>query len=276
MSWAVTARGTHASVDVGFRAADRNRRVAAMVLAGGLAYRVFFWFVGFSVLVGGLLGFADPSDLEQRLDNQGFGTWLPAAVARCARSAEGNEWWLLLTGTWLVLWAGYTCAKALVLAHAAVWHVDPPRVAKPLRASLSLNGLALGFVAAVTLARWIRQDSDVAGLAATLLVLAVPFAFWLLAARRLPNRADRWLDVVPGAVVFALGVQAIYLFTVYFLQRKLLNATELYGVVGITTTLLFWFYLAGRLVVTAATLDASLAERRALRADPGTVGGAPG
>ena len=130
-----------------------------MVLAGGLAYRVFFWLVSFSVLVGGLLGFADPSELEQKLDDQGLGTWLPAAVARSARSADGNEWWLVLTGAWLVLWSGYTCSKALVLANAAVWHVDPPKLAKPLRASLAFNGLALGFVAAVALARWIREET---------------------------------------------------------------------------------------------------------------------
>jgi len=40
---AVRARGSHVSVDVGFRTAERQQRVAAMVLAGGIAYRIFFW-----------------------------------------------------------------------------------------------------------------------------------------------------------------------------------------------------------------------------------------
>ena len=68
----------------------------------------------------------------------------------------------------------------------------------------------------------------------------------------------------PGAgrgVLIAVGVEAIHVFTVYFLGPKLVNATELYGVVGVVSTILFWFYLTGRLVIGAATLNASLYEQ---------------
>ena len=41
------------SVAVPFRAIDRNRRVAAGVLAGGIAYRLFLWLLPF-----GLVGLA--------------------------------------------------------------------------------------------------------------------------------------------------------------------------------------------------------------------------
>lgn len=264
--WAVDARGRHASVDVGFRAADRNRRVAAMVLSGGIAYRVFFWLLALSLVFGGVLGFVDTADLELTLTEQGFGVWLAAAVTRFARSADGNEWWLLLVGVWLVLWTGYTCTKALVLAHAAIWHVDPPKIGKPFRTSLIFNGLALGFIAAMAGARWLREENDLVGHAATLLVFVLPFVFWLWASHVLPNRAAGWRDLLPGAAVVAVGLQAMHLFTAYFLGPKLASATELYGVLGITTTILFWFYIAGRLIVTGATLDASLAERRAAQA----------
>jgi membrane protein len=264
--WAIAARETHASVDVGYRAADRNRRVAAMVLAGGIAYRMFFWLLALSLVFGGVLGFVDPSDLEAELTDHGLGAWLVAAVASFARSADGREWWLFLVGVWLVLWTGYTCAKALVLAHAAVWHVEPPRVSKPLRTSLTFNGLTLGFIAAMAGARWLRENGGVDGHVATLLVFVVPFAFWLGASRALPNRAASWRDLVAGAAVVAVGLQAMHLFTAYFLGPKLASATQLYGVIGITTTILFWFYIAGRLIITAATLDAALAERRAASA----------
>ena len=263
-AWAHGARGRHASVDVGFRVAERDRRVAAMVLAGGIAYRVFFWLLAMSLVFGGVLGFVDPGDAESTLDDHGFGVWLAAAVASFARSSDGNEWWLLVVGVWLVLWTGYTCTKALVLAHAAVWQLHPPRVARPLRASLVFTGFTVGFIAAMAAARWLREEDTSTGLAATLLVLAVPFGFWLAASRALPNRASGWLELVPGAVVIALGLQAMHLFTAYFLGPKLASATELYGVIGITTTVLFWFYLAGRLIISAATLNASFAERRAL------------
>ena len=179
-----------------------------------------------------------------------------------ASSSEGNEWWLLLTGTYLVLWTGYTCTKALVLTHAAIWQVQPPKVSRPLHASLVFNGYTLGFIAAVAGARWVREQNSSAGLAATLLVIAVPFVFWLLASRALPNRARNWVDLAPGAAVLAVGLQAMHVFTTYFLGPKLTNATQLYGVLGVTTTILFWFYLAGRLIIAAATLNTSLVEHR--------------
>ena len=80
-----------------------------------------------------------------------------------------------------------------------------------------------------------------------LLVFVVPFVFWLGASRALPNRAASWRDLVAGAAVVALGLQAMHLFTVYILGPKLESATQLYGVIGITTTIFFWFYIAGRL-----------------------------
>jgi uncharacterized BrkB/YihY/UPF0761 family membrane protein len=48
---------------------------------------------------------------------------------------------------------------------------------------------------------------------------------------------------------------------VYFLGPKLANATELYGVLGVVSTILFWLYIVGRLVVGAATVNASLHEQ---------------
>lgn len=270
---AAVARESHASVDVGFRTAERQRRVAAMVLAGGIAYRIFFWLLALSVVVGGLLGFFDPSGVQDALEHQGVTAWASSAVAQFTRSSNGNEWWLLLTGVWLVLWTGYTCSKALVLAHATIWDVAPPRFDKPLRASLLFNGVTLGFIAAMAGARWVREQDAIGGFAATMLVLGVAFGFWLLVSQRLPNRASGWLDLVPGAVVVGVGLQAMHLFTAYLLGPKLANATQLYGVVGVVTTLLFWFYVGGRLIIAAATLDVEFTEARA---STGRGGASPG
>ena len=233
-----------------------------MVLAGGIAYRVFFWVLAVSLVAGGVLGLFDPDQVDSTLQDHGSGEWLAEAAASVARSADGNEWWLLLVGAWLALWAGYTCSKALVLTHAAVWRIKPPRVTRPVHAALAFNGLTLGFIAAMAVARWLREEDANVGLAATLLVIGVPLVFWLWASKLLPNAAESWRELLPGAAVVAIGLQAMHVFTTYFLGPKLMSATQLYGVVGITTTILFWFYLAGRLIVGAATLNSSLAERR--------------
>ena len=262
---AVSARASHASVDVGFRTAERQRRVAAMVLAGGMAYRIFFWLLAVSVVVGGVLGFFDPDAVQSTLEQHGVAGWEAAAVASLTRSSDGNEWWLLLVGSYLVLWTGYTCSKALSLAHATIWGVTAPRIGKPVRASLLFNGYMLGFIVSLGAARWVREQGQVEGLVATMLVLGVAFGFWLGASHALPNAAPGWLELVPGAVVVAVGLQAMHVFTVYFLGPKLASATQLYGVVGVVTTLLFWFYLGGRLIVAGATLNVEFTELRAAK-----------
>ena len=257
------ARQRHASVEVGFRTAERQRRVAAMVLAGGIAYRIFFWMLALSVVVGGVLGFFDPDAVQSTLEQHGVAGWQAMAVASLTRSADGNEWWLLLVGGWLLLWTGYTCSKALSLAHATIWGVVPPRLDRPLRASLLFSGYTLGFIAALAAARYVREQGQIGGFVATMLVLGVAFGFWLAASHALPNGAPGWLELVPGAVVVAVGLQAMHVFTVYFLGPKIESATQLYGVVGIVTTLLFWFYLGGRLIVAGATLNVEVTEMRA-------------
>jgi membrane protein len=72
------------------------------------------------------------------------------------------------------------------------------------------------------------------------------------------------MALLPGAVVVAVGLEGLHLFTVYFLGPKLANATELYGVLGVVSTILFWLYIVGRLVVGAATVNASLHEQSTL------------
>ena len=66
VAWVTEARTSHRSVDAGFLAADRNKRVAAGVLAGGVAYRFFFWMLAVSLLGNGALGFIDAQDVQAR------------------------------------------------------------------------------------------------------------------------------------------------------------------------------------------------------------------
>lgn len=261
-AWALGAREGHASVDVGFRLADRDKRVAAGVLAGGVAYRFFFWLLSCFVLLTGGLGLGTGARVEDAVAASGLDPQVAQVLVDSWNSTEGSHWWVLLVGVWLVLWTGYLVTKALVLVHAAVWRVPPPRVRKPIRASLMFTGPAVAFCVSIALARWLRSESQWPGLLATLAVVGVPFALWLAASRALPHAEVGWQGLLPGAVLLAAGVQGLHLCTIYYLVPKLGHATELYGVLGIVGTLLLWLYITGRLVVAAATLNASLYEQR--------------
>jgi uncharacterized BrkB/YihY/UPF0761 family membrane protein len=86
---------------------------------------------------------------------------------------------------------------------------------------------------------------------------------WLLASSSLPAaRGVPWTAVVPGAVVLGVGLEALHVFTVYFLATKLASASALYGSLGLAGTMLFYLFLVGSGVVWAAELNAVVWEVR--------------
>ena len=63
---------------------------------------------------------------------------------------------------------------------------------------------------------------------------------------------------MPGALIVAIGFQVLHEAVASFLVPKLENSTSLYGSLGATTTLIFFIYLLGFLVVLAPVLNSSL------------------
>ena len=90
-------------------------------------------------------------------------------------------------------------------------------------------------------------------------------AVWLWVSMWLPSQDVPWTAYLPGAVLFGVGVEALYVFTAYYLQIKLANASELYGALGLATTALFYLFLVGLGVIWAAELNAIVWEVRTER-----------
>jgi len=262
-AWVLGARETNRTVDAGFRAADRDKRVAAGVLAGGVAYRFFFWILAASVLTNGAIGFIDGHRVRAALESLDLDPSIAASLQGTAEPSDTARWWLVIVGLWLVVWTGYLGAKAVMLVHAAVWGMPPPPIHRRLVASGVFTGVMAAFIASIAVAQWLRTQFPSFQLVTSFLLMAVPFFGWLLISKALPHQDVGWKGLVPGAALVAVGVQGLHLFTVLFLGPKLANATELYGVLGVVSTILFWLYITGRLVIGAATINASLYEQDA-------------
>jgi hypothetical protein len=75
---------------------------------------------------------------------------------------------------------------------------------------------------------------------------------------------------MPGAVVFAIGMEVLHLVTVYWISGQVEHKTETYGAIGFALALLLWAYLLGRLITSAAVINETLwtrdVERRRARA----------
>jgi uncharacterized BrkB/YihY/UPF0761 family membrane protein len=271
-AWVLENRPRHASIDASFQIAERDQRIAASVLAGGIAFRLFLWLLPLALILGGVIGFV-PRAAKDAAEEVGLTEAAVDSVATAAEQAESGRWVLLLVGAWLLLWTGYTSVRALRLVHALAWGMRPPRGGSPLKASLVFSGACLLLLAVPGIAAWLREASGGVGLATTLLSIAAFFAVWLWGSWQLPHRDAPWRALVPGAIFFAVGVQAMHLFIALYVAHKLERASALYGGLGLAATFLFVLYLGGRLIVASAILNSTLWERK--QAELGLEVGAP-
>lgn len=263
--YAVDARARSPLVDLAFRVAERDRLHLGGLLAGALAFRLFLWLLPFTLLLVGAVGAvtaADgeaPGDLSEELGLQGV-------LADLVKDgAEQRGWWIaLLIGLFGTAYAGIGAARALRISHAAAWGIRPGRGPNPLRASLWLFGVVLVLLCTSAFSTWLREHIGIVGSVVTIVAVGVVyFLVWMRISSVLPRRDVPTRALVPGAVLVAVGLQGLHLFTVYYLSDRAERATSLYGAIGAALTLLLWLFIISRLLVAGAVLNAELSQRRA-------------
>jgi membrane protein len=250
--------------DVVADALERERIAAAGLLSGGLAYRLFFWIVPLGLVFSATLGYwveADRIGLESAARDFGIGGAVARAAAETVEQEPHSRWYFLVIGAWLLVWFGGGVVRAANVAYAVAWRLRPERVQHQLRAGalFSLGMIALIVVTSGTAA--LRELTPGPGLVVTLAIVGIYVATLLWVMSLLPSRTDDWRDLVPGAVLIAVGTQLIHLFVALYLAPRLGRSTELYGALGAATVILLWLYLEARLFVGAAFLNACLWER---------------
>jgi uncharacterized BrkB/YihY/UPF0761 family membrane protein len=258
-------RPEHASVEVAFRWLVRDKEIAGGVLGGGLAYRFFFWVLALTVLLAGGLGFASSSgtNVEAEAEDAGITSSLASTIATAAQQSETGRWWLVISGAALTLWFSFGLLRALRLVHAAAWRVTAPPLRNVPKALAFVIAAPLVLLVVSAFSGWVRANAaDPVGVVVTLLLGVCFGAVWLWVSMWLPSKDVPWTAFLPGAILFGIGLEALYVFTAYYLQIKLANASELYGALGLVTTALFYLFLIGRGVIWAAELNAVVWEVR--------------
>jgi len=255
-------RDKRQSVRLAFEFYERDRAFAGNLLAGGIAFRLFLWFLPFSlsmiVLLGALADGLDrpPSEIAE---DAGLSIALAAMVDQAVADSARGRIYLGAIGIVLVLWTGYGVAKALRLVSRLSWGLVSVRSASPLKASLSMTGFFLGVLAVQWAAN--RLQSGPFGVDVLVFVLAalalVALFIWLLSA--LP-RHDHvpWTAMVPGAVLVTVGLLILRLVTIVYFAGRLESADDLYGGLGLAAVFLAWLYLIGRILVASISLNATL------------------
>ena len=161
-----------------------------------------------------------------------------------------------------VLYALVTLYRAIAKVHAIAWHGSGRGVRiTPRGVGVFAGALVLQFVAAEVVG-WIRRGDQFGGLAALLVSVVLVGGAWLAVSVQLPHREVRWPALVPGAVLFGIGLLFVNAFNVYVTTRLVEGRADTYGALGIATALLFSLVLVGRLMVVSPELNAALDERR--------------
>ncbi len=242
-------------------ALERERMSAASLLAGGLAYRLFFWLVPLGVVLAALGSFWAESDSGSMEDAaRKFG--LSGAVTRAAMEAIQQQtytrWYFLVVGLVLLLWFGIGVLRALNVALAVAWGLRPVRLAHPARAGLLFTAGAAGLIAVSTSTAWLREENEGSGILLTLLLVLVYLAVTVWLMDRLPHRASSWRELLPGGILVAVGVQLLHFAVILYIAPRLGRSSELYGALGAATVILLWLYLIARLIVAGAFLNAAV------------------
>lgn len=259
------ARETTPGAETALIVLDRERSSGGGLLAGGLAYRFFFWLVSIGAVGGALSSFwaaEDPADLEDAARSLG----LTATAAESFRDAVNvgttPRWVFLAGGSVLTLWFGASALRALCIVFALAWRVPVPKIRRRVRGALAFSGAAVGISAGATSLS--AFELDVPG--GRLLGFAILLAFYAGAASlvlsALPHAPGaRPRDHLPGAALLALGMWGVNVWVAVYLAPRL-GREGVYGAFGTSTAILLWLYVCARLFTAAAFINATIWERR--------------
>lgn len=161
---------------------------------------------------------------------------------------------------------GLNFGRVLQLVHARAWQITLPtrQSDEALYAAVLLGvyGLILLLLVQLTELRgspsWVGMTLALGW--AGLLVLFFVWGPWLLTHKLISRR-----DLLPGAVVTAVGVVALMIVSSYVMEFWVNLYARDYGGLGVVLAIYFWIAFSSAVIVLAATLSPSLAERRKLR-----------
>jgi uncharacterized BrkB/YihY/UPF0761 family membrane protein len=257
------ARARHVSVDLVFSVVERDSAIGGGLLAGALAYRLFVLLLPSALLfVSGLGLYAGAADQSPSTVAKDAGLHGLIAAQVAATASGGARWLVFILMVPAVFYATVKLYRATAVTHAIVWHGSGRGVRITLR-QVGVFGVAILLdVVAAGIVGWIRRQDQLGGLSALLVYIVVVGGAWLVVSLQLPHRAAHWTALLPGAIMFGVGLFFVNVFNVYVTTRLVEDRANTYGALGIATALLVSLVLVGRLVIVSAELNAAIEERR--------------
>jgi uncharacterized BrkB/YihY/UPF0761 family membrane protein len=233
--------------------------VGGGILAGALAYRLFLFFLPLAFFLVSALGLAaDALDTAPRTIGKDVGLVGLVTNEVAATAERGSGVWVALGSLVVLAYATRVLHRAVAIVHALAWE----RSATSARARTgSLPLFALGVAGQLTLALLagaVRAQTSIGGVLALVAYAVGSAGLWLGMSLRLPHADARWTDLWPGSLLFGVGILAVSAFNTYLLSSIHTARASTYGTLGAAAAVLLSLFLIGRIVVSAAVLNATL------------------
>jgi len=247
---------------------EYERSKAASLIAGGLAYRIFFWAIALGLVLAAVASYLEdwqPGSLDSAARRFGLSGVVASSATEAVTAGSRSRISFLVIGLVLMVWFGIGAVRALRGVSALAWELPLPRLVRPVRAGIVFSVVGFGSTAVVSASGGLGKLGWFFELLTPLVVLAGVAAIATGVLLLLPRPAGLgWRGVLPGAILISAGDLAIQLFVTYYLAEKLERSPRLYGSLGSASVIMFWLYIVARLIVSAIFLNATL-ERRRLR-----------
>lgn len=255
----LTAREEHVTVRLVTDALREDRDTGGALLAGALAFRLFLWLLPAGLVVVALLGFSNADQVHGDMTGVGLGGYTAATIAQASAQAQQGRWVLLLIGAFGLYSTSVALAKAMWIGTSLSWHLPVSKLRRQPKAAAVVVGLLLPTAALTLAANWLRTVAYTLGLVATLVMIVFYALFGWVVLSLLPRAANASVvDLLPGAVLIALGLEGLHLVSAYYLVNRISSSSQLYGALGAAATLLLWGYVLARILIGASTLNHTL------------------
>jgi len=246
---------------------DRDQRRAGGLLSGGLAFRLFVWSLPFALVLVTLLGFlVDSIDhtVESLGKESGLSATIVDAVSKGVETSSRNRSALLVLGLVLLFLASVSGLRALNVVSIVAWELEPRAPRRMVVGSIAFALTITALAAIHLIANPLYAGGFGTDLLATTALTAADTAVAYAALSRLPHGVTGRWALLPGALLFGVGIEVLRLVTAVYLVGKMERIGDLYGSLGLAVVILGWLYIIGRLVVTGCMLNASVAYGRLL------------
>jgi hypothetical protein len=258
------ARERHVSIELCWSLYDGDSSIGGGLLAGALAYRLFVLLLPTSLLlVSGLGLYAGAADKSTRQVTREAGLHGLFASNVAATASSSARWLIFIVMVPAVLYAAAKMYRALAIVNGIVWH-STGRAGRTTRRGVGvLLAVLFTTVVATEIVSWIRRHNQLGGLSVLLVYAVLIGGAWLALSLELPHGESSWIALLPGSLLFGVGLLAVNVFNVFVTARLVEDRANTYGALGVATALLFSLVLVGRVAVVSSELNALLFRHRA-------------